>query len=331
MAMSLKRKLLMPILLGVGRLLLLMLLVLLMTFLLLSISPIDPVIYYAGDKLFAMNSLQAKAFSANLGLDLSLFGRFSLWLQHLLRGELGFSISQQMDVSTVLQQRAPHTFRLMLMGWSGALLFGYCCGIVSAFYHKRLLGRSIAILCWLIASSPVFWVAILALSFFAVYLRWAPVCCGAPIGVNPNMMTWSEQLPYLLLPSLVLAISGMGNIAIHTREKARQVLDSEHVLYARIHGKTGWHLYQHHLFRNTITPAIVLQLASLSEFFGGSALIEMVFNFPGIGMTAVNAGLNGDIALLMSITMFATLLVFCGNSLARGISNYLLAEGRSHV
>lgn len=331
MAMSLKQKRLMSLLSTCWRLLLLALLVMLMTFILLSISPIDPVIYYAGDKLFSMNSLQTEVLSSNLGLNVSLFERFGQWFQHLLQGELGFSISQQLDVSTVLQQRAPHTFRLMLMGWSGALLLGYSCGIVAAFYHKRLLGRCIDILCWLTASSPAFWIAILALSFFAVYLQWVPVCCGAPIGVNPNIMTWSEQLPYLLLPSLVLAISGMGNIAIHTREKARQVLDSDHVLYARMHGKKGWHLYQHHLFRNTVTPALVLQLASLSEFLGGSALIETVFNFPGIGMTTVSAGLNGDIALLMSITMCATLLVFCGNSFAHWISGYLLAKGRSHV
>ena len=315
----------------VWRLLLLTILVLAMTFSLLAVSPVDPVLYYTSDNLFAMSADHTAQFSAQLGLDQSLSTRFGKWFWLLLQGELGYSISQQQPVMEILQQRVPLTLRLMVMGWVGSLILGYCSGILAAFFRGRTIDRLIRGLCWVSASAPAFWIALLALSLFGVSLQWAPVCCGAPIGISPDSIGWAEQLPYLVLPTIVLSLTGMGHIAMHTREKAVQVLESEHVLYARMHGKTGWAIYHQHLLRNTLTPAIVLQFAGLSELLGGSALIETVFNFPGIGMTMVVAGLNGDIALLMAVTMLSMILVFAGNGIARFISVKLLPEGRSHV
>ncbi|MGR5144001.1 ABC transporter permease [Photobacterium sp. DNB23_23_1] len=314
-----------------GRLLLLTIMVLAMTFSLLAVSPIDPVLYYTSDNLFAMSADHTAQFSAQLGLDQSLTTRFGSWFWHLLQGDLGFSISQQQPVVDVLQQRVPLTFRLMVMGWVGSLICGYCSGIVAAFFRGRTVDRLICGLCWVSASAPAFWIALLALSLFGVSLQWAPVCCGAPIGTSPDSISWIEQMPYLVLPTIVLSLTGMGHITMHTREKAVQVLASEHVVYARMHGKKGWAIYRQHLLRNTLTPAIVLQFAGLSELLGGSALIETVFNFPGIGMTMVVAGLNGDIALLMAVTMLSMILVFAGNGVARFISVRLLPEGRAHV
>ncbi|MGF1739158.1 ABC transporter permease [Photobacterium satsumensis] len=314
-----------------GRFLLLVIMVLAMTFSLLAVSPIDPVLYYTSENLFAMSTEHTAQFSAQLGLDQSLTARFGSWFWHLLQGDLGYSISQQQPVAEILQQRVPLTLRLMIMGWIGSLTLGYCSGIFAAFFRGRPIDRFIRGVCWVSAAAPAFWIALLALSLFGVYLQWTPVCCGAPIGVSPDSISWIEQMPYLVLPTIVLSLTGMGHIAMHTREKAVQVLASEHVLYARMHGKKGWVIYRQHLLRNTLTPAIVLQCAGLSELLGGSALIETVFNFPGIGMTMVVAGLNGDIALLMAVTMLSMLLVFTGNGIARLVSVKLLPEGRAHV
>ncbi|WEM44007.1 ABC transporter permease [Photobacterium sp. DA100] len=314
-----------------GRLTLLSALVLAMTFTLLAVSPIDPMLYYTSDNLFAMSAEHTAQFSGTLGLDQPLATRFHQWGVNLMQGDLGFSISQQQPVIEVLNQRVPLTLRLMVMGWLGSLLLGYSSGILAAIYQGRIVDRFIQGLSWVTASAPAFWIALLALSLFGVTLQWVPVCCGAPIGVSPNAMSWWQQMPYLIMPTLVLSLSGMSHVAMHTRERALQVLASEHVLYARLQGKSGWGIYRYHLFRNTLTPAVVLQFAGLSELLGGSALIETVFNFPGIGMTMVVAGLNGDIALLMAITLLSMLLVFAGNALARLISMKLLPEGRGHV
>jgi peptide/nickel transport system permease protein len=72
-----------------------------------------------------------------------------------------------------------------------------------------------------------------------------------------------------------------------------------------------------HVLRHALTPALCLQFASLGELIGGSLLAEKVFSYPGLGQATVDAGLRGDIPLLMGIVLFCTLLVFIGNAVAR--------------
>lgn len=71
-----------------------------------------------------------------------------------------------------------------------------------------------------------------------------------------------------------------------------------------------------HLLRHALTPAVCLQFASLGELFGGALLAEKVFAYPGLGQATIDAGLRNDVPLLLGISLFATLLVFIGNSLS---------------
>src|SRR5699024_153262 len=109
--------------------------------------------------------------------------------------------------------------------------------------------------------------------------------------------TVTDRLVHGILPALTLSLTGISNIALHTREKLIQVLESDYVLFARARGEgTGRILIQHGL-RNILLPAMTLQFASVSEIFGGSVLVEQVFSYPGLGQAAVTAGLGGDVPL----------------------------------
>ena len=90
-------------------------------------------------------------------------------------------------------------------------------------------------------------------------------------------------------------------------------MDSDFMLYARARGERGWRLYFRHGARNIVLPAITLQFASFGEFFGGSVLAEQVFSYPGLGQAATQAGLRGDLPLLMGVVLCMALFVFCGN------------------
>ena len=113
-----------------------------------------------------------------------------------------------------------------------------------------------------------------------------------------------------------LALLGLGNIALHTRGRVAEVLESDFIRYARAQGDGGWPMLRFHVLRHALTPAICLQFASLGELIGGSLLAEKVFSYPGLGQATVDAGLRGDIPLLMGIVLFCTLLVFIGNTVA---------------
>ena len=118
------------------------------------------------------------------------------------------------------------------------------------------------------------------------------------------------------LPVLTLSITGVANIALHTREKMVDVLESDYVLFARARGESGLSIVMRHGLRNVVLPAITLQFASVSEIIGGSVLVEQVFSYPGLGQAAVTAGLGSDLPLLLGITVITSAIVFGGNLIA---------------
>ena len=120
-----------------------------------------------------------------------------------------------------------------------------------------------------------------------------------------------ERLRHALLPGLTLSITGAANIALHTREKVIDVLDSDYILFARARGEG--HILRRHVLRNVALPAITLQFASIGELIGGSVLVEQVFSYPGLGQAAVAAGLGGDMPLLLGVTLITAAIVFGGN------------------
>ena len=124
------------------------------------------------------------------------------------------------------------------------------------------------------------------------------------------MSLW-ERLRHALLPGLTLSVTGLAGIALHTREKVIDVLDSDYVLFARARGERG--ILRRHVLRNMALPAITLQFASVGEIIGGSVLVEQVFSYPGLGQAAVAAGLGGDLPLLLGITVVTAAIVFGGN------------------
>ena len=107
-----------------------------------------------------------------------------------------------------------------------------------------------------------------------------------------------------------------SNIALHTRQKLIDVLNSEYVLFARARGEGKWTILRRHGLRNILLPALTPQFASFAELFGGSVLAENVFSYPGLGSAVSAAGLQGDVPLLLGITLFSALFVCVGNMIA---------------
>ncbi len=108
----------------------------------------------------------------------------------------------------------------------------------------------------------------LLLALFAVRWPVLPVCCAWDPGNNAGTALLSERLRHLVLPVCALSLLGMGQIALHTREKIASVMKSEFIRFARAQGDKGWSLLRHRVLRHAITPALCLQFASLGELMG---------------------------------------------------------------
>ena len=151
---------------------------------------------------------------------------------------------------------------------------------------------------------------------FAVWLGWLPIGLSVPAGMDAAAVTAADRLRHAILPALTLSITGVANIALHTREKMIDVLESDYVLFARARGESEISIILRHGLRNVALPALTLQFASVSEIIGGSVLVEQVFSYPGLGQAAVTAGLGSDLPLLLGITVVTAAIVFAGNLIA---------------
>lgn len=300
----------------VFRLMLLLVLVAAGTFILLSFSPIDPVRAYIGNDLLRVPPEQYARIAARWGLDQPLWTRFGHWFSRLIQGDLGYSMLFNAPVASVIRERFITSFALLAGAWLMSGVLGIALGFLAGRYLNRWPDKLICRLSYLLSSLPTFWIGMLLLALLAV--RWPafPVCCAWEPGNDAGSATPAERLYHLVLPVCALSLLAMGQIALHTREKIATVMSSEFVRFARSQGDKGWSLLWHQVLRHALTPALCLQFASLGELLGGSLLAEKVFAYPGLGQATIDAGLRGDVPLLMGIVLFSTLLVFTGNAIA---------------
>lgn len=294
-----------------------MLVVGLVVFALVSMSPIDPVQANVGQAAYVnMSEAKRAQLASYWGGDVPFWERFANWAGALLQGDMGTSLRFNAPVSEVIAHRAANSLALMGIAWllSGAL--GFALGVAAGARRGGALDRVVRSYCFLLASTPTFWLGLLILMVFAVQLGWFPIGFSVPIGVSAADVTLADAVHHLVLPALTLSVTGVANIALHTREKVVDVLESDYVRFARARGESELSVIVHHGLRNVALPAVTLQCAFISEIFGGSVLVEQVFSYPGLGQAAVTAGLGGDVALLAGIALVSAALVFGGNLLA---------------
>ncbi|MEI2580538.1 ABC transporter permease [Scytonema sp. PRP1] len=297
-------------------LLLLLLSVAVLTFVLVSLSPVDTVNAYVGSDVIRLGSEQRELIIQRWGLDKPWIMRFILWLGQLLQGNLGTSMTYNQPVSDVIAERFQASLWLMALAWLGSGILGVALGVLAGAKEASLLDQAIRLYAYTLSSAPTFWIALLLLITFSVTLKVTPMCCATPPGVLLKDVTFWQRLYHLLLPALALSVIGVANIALQTREKLIQVLNSNYALFAYAQGETTTGVILHHGLRNIALPALTLQFASLSELFGGTVLIEKVFGYPGLGSATLQAGLRNDVPLLVGIVLFSAIFVFIGNTLA---------------
>ena len=314
---------------------LLMLAVGLVVFALVSMSPIDPVQANVGQAAYVnMSEAKRAQLASYWGGDVPFWERFANWAGALLQGDMGISLRFNAPVSEVIAHRAANSLALMGIAWLLSGVLGFALGVAAGARRGGALDRVVRSYCFLLASTPTFWLGLLILMVFAVQLGWFPIGFSVPIGVSAADVTLADAAHHLVLPALTLSVTGVANIALHTREKVVDVLESDYVRFARARGESELSVIMHHGLRNVALPAVTLQCAFISEIFGGSVLVEQVFSYPGLGQAAVTAGLGGDVALLAGIALVSAALVFGGNLLANILYGVLdprmcVGEGRA--
>ena len=285
------------------------------SFILVTSSPIDPVQSYVGEGV-AVSAEQREEIANYWGLYNSPIERFENWGKNILNGDMGTSLIYRKPVSEVIGEKFQSSIILMSVSWIISGILGFVLGVIMGVFESSKIDKFIRNICFIISSTPSFWIGMMFLIIFSVKLGWFPIGFSVPIGVSSDNITFSQKLYHAVLPALTLSFSSFSNIALHTRAKITEIMKSDYILFAKARGESLFNIIKRHVLRNALIPAVTLQFASISEIFGGSILAEQVFSYPGLGQTAVDAGLRGDIPLLLGIALISSIFVFLGNIIA---------------
>ena len=301
---------------GIVRFISLMVAVSFVTFALVANSPIDPVQANVGQAAYASMSPERRAgLAERWEAETPLVERYASWLTDALHGDFGESLRFNAPVTSVVAERLGASLGLLAAAWVISSVLGTVLGIAAGARRGSAFDRAVRAYCYLLSATPTFWLALIALMVFSVYLGWFPLGFAVPIGATGEV-SLAVRLHHMALPALVLSLTGVANVALHTREKLIEVLAADYVRFALARGEGLASIVLRHGVRNVVLPAITLACAQVGEIVGGSILVEQVFSYPGLGQAAVTAGLGGDAPLLVAIALVTAALVFAGNALA---------------
>ncbi len=294
------------------KLITLLIAVCIITFVLMELSPIDPVTAYVGAST-KVGAEQRALIAEKWGLNEPPVERFLAWFTCIIKGDWGTSIIFRRPVLEVIGQKFLSSLALMSIAWVLSGIIGFVLGIIAGVKEGKLVDKIICAYCHILISTPTFWLGILFIMIFAVSLGWFPVAMSVPIGVLVEDVSLLDKISHIILPALTLSILGIANICLHTREKVTDIMREDYIQFARARGENPRSIIFNHVIRNVSLPAITLQFLSFSELFGGTIFIEQVFSYPGLGQAVVQSGLRGDLPLLMGIVIISLVFVYIGN------------------
>ena len=287
------------------------------TFVLIHLAPGDP-IAQAMNRPGVTDAVRAQ-WSAAYGLDRPLAEQYARWLAGTARGQLGYSFSQRRPVRDVLVDAMPRTLLLSGLG----LLLSFAIGIVIALLQAerpgglrdRWLGRILLVL----YSVPDFWLALVVLIVFSYRVHWFPPG-GLYDSVAYEYMSPTarllDRLKHLVLPVTTLAMLTAASIARYQRSALVAVLRMDWMRTALAKGLSWRQAVRRHAFRNALLPTITLFGLSVPAFAAGAIFVEMVFSWPGMGLSTVNAIATRDYPLVTSGVLVSSVIVVCTALLA---------------
>lgn len=235
---------------------------------------------------------QIEAVKKELGLDKPFLVQYWNWLFGVLHGDFGFSYMAKKPVATKIWETLPATLYLSFTSLGMMLMVAIPLGIFSAIYKNQVIDYIIRSFAFLGSSIPGFWVGLMLLWFFGLKLGWFPIA-STSIGIKT-----------IFLPALTLAISMASKYTRQVRSAVLEELNQDYVVGARARGMSEFHVLCKEVLPNAILPLLTILGLSTGSLLGGSAVVEIVFGWPGLGRLAVDAINYRDFKLLQGIVVW---------------------------
>ncbi len=258
----------------------------------------------------------------------SLISQYLTYLGNVLHGNLGLSTSQfPTPVTTIIRQTLPWTLALVGTATIIAFLLGTLLGIVAAWRRGGWLDRSLPAFTFLQAM-PYFFLALVVIQLFALHWRLFPFGQGVDLGLAPgfNGPFISSAIDHSILPALTIVVTSMAGWMLQMRNVMITTIGEDYVWVAQAKGLARRRVMFTYAARNAILPNIAGFALALGFVVAGALVMEIVFSYPGIGLTLFNAVTSNDYPLLQGIFLVISLTVLAASFLADLV--YVIADPR---
>jgi peptide/nickel transport system permease protein len=289
-----------PILLGVT----------VLTFAVLAAAPGDPVLLLVAPE--QQSAADLAALRAQLGLTKPLPVQYAAMMENLVTGRLR-SFRARQPVTALIAGALGPTALLAGLALAVAALLSLPIALVSALRPYTALDHAVTMFSLLGIALPSFWFALILVFVFTDRLTWLPASGLRPEGVAgyPPSLIW----PYLVMPTIVLALSILPLLVRYARSALLETLHEEYVLVARAKGLTGARVLEHHVLRNSLVPVVTVLGLLIPSLLSGVLVVETIFAIPGVGRLAVDGALARDYPVVMTTTVVGAALVIVSNLL----------------
>jgi peptide/nickel transport system permease protein len=281
----------------------------------------DPAVTFAGKN---PTPEQIEEVRHQFGLDKPVPIQYATFLKHVFLGDqygwpgLGFSYSTRSPVKDQFFDRVLVTVQLAVGAALVWLCIGIPIGIVSAIKRRSLTDRLAMGFALFFVSAPVFWLGLMGLWLFWFKLRWSP---------GTGYVSWGESfgnwLSHMILPWVVLALLYAASYARMTRGNLLETMGQDYIRTARVKGLPEWKVILKHGLRASLTPVVTLIGLDLGALLGGAVITETVFNLQGIGQWSVASVFQGDLPVVLAVTVVVAIAVTMMNLIVDIVYAYL--------
>ncbi|AWV34697.1 MULTISPECIES: ABC transporter permease [Paenibacillus] len=261
------------------------------------------------------------------GLNKPVLERYGIWMKNALHGDFGYSLAQQKPVLQLFNDYIWNSFLLAAVSTFLTWVIAVIIGVISAYKQYSWFDTLVMIAIFAAMSLPSFFIGLFLIKILAVDLKWLPPGGIITTGSNATGLAYFKEIvTHMTLPVVVMTLLGLGSLTRYFRSNMIDVLKQDYIRTARAKGLKERKVLFTHALRNALLPAITLVGFELPALFGGSLIIEKIFNWPGIGQLYMQSFGLRDYPLLMGFTMFIAILTVIGTLLSDVL--YRIADPR---
>lgn len=287
------------------------LIVTVMVFIGMRMLPGDPIyMLYNPNQIRNLTEEELDKIRHDAGLDRPLAVQYFDWLGGVFQGDLGNSILTEEPITKDLAKRIPITAYIGVLSFIIAAIIGVPAGIISAIRRGTWLDTVVTTIANIGITVPIFWLGIILMYVFAVQLHWLPTS-GYTSPFNDFWLSTKK----LIMPVFCMSIFSLAGNARQARSSMLEVLRQDYIRTAWSKGLRERVVIIGHALKNSLIPIVTLAGMGIATIFGGSVLIEQVFNIPGMGRLAVDSLFQHDYTYVQGITMVMTGIVVASNLL----------------